>query len=144
MQPEGRIGNNTSDEEVIAAVGYLLCSLGTACIYYGTEQGFSGHGSDVAIREAMFDQSASGKSLLNPNCRIYKEVAKIAMVARGSEALRFGRMYYREISGDGEHFGLPFGTTYTLAFARVLYGHEVLVAYNVSTQARHDRVIVDA
>ena len=143
-QPAGRIGNGAPDQQVIAAVGYLLCSLGTACIYYGTEQGFSGQGNDEAIREAMFDKAANGKSLLNTDCLIYKEIAKIAKVARGSEALRFGRMYFREISGDGEHFGLPFGTAYTLAFARVLYGHEVLVAYNVSAAARHDRVIVDA
>jgi len=39
---------------------------------------------------------------------------------------------------------LPFGSTYTLAFSRLLYGQEVLVAYNVSDADRHDRVIVDA
>lgn len=53
-------------------------------------------------------------------------------------------MYYRQISGDGEHFGFPFGSTYTLAFSRVLYPREILVAYNVSDQSRQDRVIVDA
>jgi len=58
--------------------------------------------------------------------------------------LRFGRMYYRQISGDGEHFGFPFGSTYTLAFSRLLYATEVLVAYNVADHTRHDRVIVDA
>ena len=51
---------------------------------------------------------------------------------RTHEPLRFGRMYYREISGDGIDFGLPFGTTYTLAFSRLLYPREVLVAYNIS------------
>ena len=40
-QPAGRFANGAPDEQVIAAIGYLLCSLGTACIYYGTEQGFS-------------------------------------------------------------------------------------------------------
>jgi alpha-amylase len=50
----------------------------------------------------------------------------------------------RQISGDGENFGLPFGSTYTLAFSRLLYAQEVLVAYNVSDQARADCVIVDA
>jgi hypothetical protein len=53
-------------------------------------------------------------------------------------------MYYRQISGDGANFGLPYGTTYTLAFSRLLYGREVLVAYNVSSQPRNDFVIVDA
>ena len=59
------------------------------------------------------------------------------------QPLRFGRMYYRQISGDGEHFGYPIGSTYTLAFSRLLYPQEVLVAHNVSDQAREDRVVVD-
>jgi hypothetical protein len=63
---------------------------------------------------------------------------------RTHEPLRFGRMYYRQISDDGQHFGFPFGFTYTLAFSRMLYPQEVLVAYNVSDEARDDRIIVDA
>ena len=46
-------------------------------------------------------------------------------------------------TADGVTFGLPYGSTYTLAFARLLYGQEVLVAYNVSAAARKDRVVVD-
>jgi len=53
-------------------------------------------------------------------------------------------MYYRQISGNGIDFGFPFGSTYTLAFSRMLYGHEVLVAYNVSGQQRSDGVLIDA
>lgn len=143
-QPSGRFANGAPDEQVIAAIGFLLCALGTACIYYGTEQGFSGHGGDDEIREAMFDKAVSGRNLLNRDCRIYQEIAKIAEVMRRTEPLRFGRMYYRQISGNGQHFGFPFGTTYTLAFSRLLYGQEVLVAYNVSGAPRSDFVIVDS
>src|SRR6266446_200714 len=91
----------------------------------------------------MFDQAMPGRSLLNPECVIYQEIAKIAAVMRTTPALRFGRMYFRQISGDGVHFGLPYGTNYTLAFSRIVYGTEVLVAYNVSDQPRDDFVIVD-
>jgi alpha-amylase len=91
----------------------------------------------------MFDPT-DGRNLLNPGCRIYREIAKIADVMRNQEPLRFGRMYYREISGDGLSFGLPFGSAYTLAFSRMLYPREVLVAYNISDRTRRDRVIVDA
>jgi glycosidase len=143
-QPAGRFGVGAPDEQIIAAVGYLLCSLGTVCIYYGTEQGFEGKGGDNDIREAMFDKNTPGRNLLNPDCTIYREIAKIAQVMRMTEPLRFGRMYFRQISGDGIHFGLPFGKTYTLAFSRILYGREVLVAYNVSDQNRSDCVIVDS
>jgi glycosidase len=143
-QPGGRFASGAPDEQVIAASGYLLCSLGTACIYYGTEQGFEGRGGDNDIREAMFDTNSPGRNLLNPDATIYQEIAKIAQVMRTTEPLRFGRMYFRQISGDGIHFGFPYGTTYTLAFSRILYGREVLVAYNVSEQSRNDCVIVDA
>ncbi|MDR3628897.1 MAG: alpha-amylase family glycosyl hydrolase [Desulfocapsaceae bacterium] len=144
-QPDGRIGAGPApDEQIIGAVGFLLCALGTPCLYYGTEQGFEGKGGDNDIREAMFDTSRPGVNLLNTDCLIYSEISAIARVMRSTEALRFGRMYYRQISGDGEHFGFPYGTDYTLAFSRLLYGSEVLVAYNVSSQARSDYIIVDA
>jgi glycosidase len=143
-QPGGRFANGAPDDQVIAAIGYLLCSLGTTCIYYGTEQGFSGHGGDNQMREAMFDKATPGRNLLNTDCTIYKEIGKIAQVVRTNEPLRFGRMYFRQISGDHEHFGFPFGSTYTLAFSRILFPDEVLVAYNVSQSTRHDSVIVDS
>jgi len=143
-QPTGRFANGADDEQVIAAIGFVLCTLGTACIYYGTEQGFSGQGGDNQMREAMFDKARPGQNLLNAHCTIYSEIARIAAVRRGSEPLRFGRIYYRQISGNGRDFGFPFGSTYTLAFSRLLYGQEVLVAYNVSASPRADRVVVDA
>ena len=52
-------------------------------------------------------------------------------------------MYYRQISGNGQQFGFPFGSNYTLAFSRMLMGREVLVAYNVSVASRSDSVVVD-
>jgi alpha-amylase len=143
-QPSGRFANGASDDQVIAAIGYLLTSLGMACLYYGTEQGLSGSGSDEGMREALFDRSTPGRNLLNPSCRIYQEIAKIAAVHQSTPALRYGRMYFREISGDGQTFGLPWqGLEYTLAFSRLLYGHETLVAYNVSSSPRQDNVLVD-
>ena len=142
-QPYGRIAEGAPDEQVIAAIGYLLCALGTACIYYGTEQGFEGKGGDNEMREAMFDVARPGVNLLNPDCTIYKSIAAIAAVMREREPLRFGRMYYRPISTDVTLFGYPTGTKYTLAFSRVLAEREILIAYNVSPQSRNDCVLID-
>jgi hypothetical protein len=97
----------------------------------------------VGSGQALFDTTGN-RSMLNTQCRIYQEIAKIAAVMRVHEPLRFGRMYYRQISGNGQDFGFPFGSTYPLAFSRILYPHEVLVAYNVSNQTRQDSVVVDA
>ncbi len=143
-QPGGRFGNGAPADQVVGAVGFLLLSLGTPCIYYGTEQGFSGHGGDNQIREAMFDRSPGGGNLMNVQCDIYQKISAIAKVFHSQEPLRFGRLYYRQISGDGVNFGFPYGSTYTLAFSRLLYGREVLVAYNISSSARSDCVLIDA
>jgi glycosidase len=149
-QPAGRIGALANDAQVIAAVGFLLCALGTPCIYYGTEQGFSGRGGDSDIREAMFDaNNPAAASLLNTGCSIYQAIARIAAVVQAQPPLRFGRMYYRPIASNpptdpnGHDFGLPYGSDYTLAFSRMLYGREVLVAYNVARLPRKDYVVID-
>jgi glycosidase len=145
-QPSGRFGTGAPDLQIVAAIGFLLCYLGTACIYYGTEQGVEGGagGDDNGLRRALFDKATPGRNLLNPDCTIYKSIAAIAKVMREREPLRFGRMYFRPISTNEVQFGLPHGSSYTLAFSRLLYGREVLVAYNVSSIARNDRVVVDA
>ena len=92
----------------------------------------------------MFDLGDHSKNLLNPECTIYREIAEIARLNKKLEALRFGRMYFREISGNGVDFGLPQGHPCTLAFSRILAEQEVMVAYNTSTtESRSDYVIVD-
>jgi glycosidase len=140
-----RFGADAPDRQVIAGIGYLLCSLGATCIYYGTEQGFSGQGNgDQFIREPMFDLDDPAVNYLNQDCTIYQEIAKIARIHQELEALRFGRMYFRAISGNGVDFGLPYGHPCTLAFSRILSDQEVLVAYNTSaTDTREDSVIID-
>ena len=43
---------------------------------YGTEQGFSGHGGDNQLREAMFDKATADRNLLNTQCTMYQEIAR--------------------------------------------------------------------
>ena len=145
-QPTAASPHGATDEQVIAAIGYLLCALGTPCIYYGTEQGFAGHGGDNAIREAMFDTSHAGPE--PPQHRLQDLQGDRARSRRSCGPRRrcdsAGCTSARS-PATAMHFGLPFGTGYTLAFSRILYGREVLVAYNVSGTNPHDFfVIVDA
>jgi glycosidase len=141
-----RFSAGARDEQVIAAIGYMICAVGTPCIYYGTEQGLAGEGpGDEFIREPLFDLTTPGESHLNPKGRIYRAIAQIASVHRQRPALRFGRMYFRETSFDGRGFGLPQGQPCILAFSRILDGEELLVAYNTSTaETLEANVIVDA
>ena len=131
-------------------MGYLLTSLGVPCIYYGTEQGFDGGGdSDKYIRECMFGGkwgafNTTGQHFFNSDHPIYKRTAQIAAVRQKEPALRYGRQYFREISGNGVDFGYPMDGKCTLAYSRILDDTEILIALNLDSTPRNDFVTVDA
>jgi len=91
----------------------ISTTLGIPCIYYGSEQGFDGEGdNDRYIREAMFGGEFGAFRSRDRHCfdednPLYKELAKILALRKEKIALRRGRQYLREISGDGQSFGLP-------------------------------------
>jgi glycosidase len=150
-RPWRRFMHNAGGDPRLAvmAVGFILTGLGIPCIYSGTEQGFDGGGdSDVYIREAMFGGNwgafdTTGAHFFNDRHPIYQGIARVARVREAEPALRYGRQYFRDISGDGEHFGTPTTGKTTLAFSRVLDTDEILVAFNVDTEPREDWVLVD-
>ncbi|MCU7551838.1 alpha-amylase family glycosyl hydrolase [Chitinophagaceae bacterium LB-8] len=140
-----RFGNNAAPEQIIAGIAFLLCALGTPCIYYGTEQGFDGCGeNDSAIRECMFNLEDKNTNLLNTQSAIYQAIAAIARFRNESNVLRFGRMFVRELSNDGIHFHLPNCHKCTLAFSRVLFDQEVVFIYNSSnSEAKEECILID-
>lgn len=46
--------------------------------------------------------------------------------------MKFGRMYMREYSDDGNTFHLPVTRDCMLSFSRILFDEEMLVVYNTS------------
>ena len=136
--------------QAVLAVGYLLTSQGVPCIYYGTEQGFDGGGDhDSYVRECMFGGQwgafdSTGHHFFKQDHPIYKGIARIVGVRQREPALRYGRQYFREISGNGRDFGHPLNGTCTLAYSRILDTSEILVAMNLDTNPRGDFVTVDA
>jgi len=128
---------------VIGAIGFLLCAQGTPSIYYGTEQGFTRQRRRHQMREAMYDQGRRAEKPAEPECRIYEEIARIADVMRRHD--RSVRTHVlRQIAGESLSFGFPSVRPIRLPSHASYTGQEILVAYNVSEEARHDRVIVDA
>ncbi len=120
-------------------------TLGIPCVYYGSEQSFNGHateerdGNDLFLREAMFGGTfgaleSSGYHFFNDRSNVYVEFAKILKIRKEELALRRGRQYQREISGDGINFGLPkmFGKEIrsVVAWSRILDTQEIVVAIN--------------
>jgi glycosidase len=141
--------SNPFPTQAILAIGYLLTSQGIPCIYYGTEQGFDGGGDhDSYVRECMFGGQwgafdSTGHHFFNQDHPIYKGIARIAGVRQQEPALRYGRQYFREISGNGRDFGHPIDGRCTLAYSRILDTNEILVAMNLDTSPRADFVTVD-
>ncbi len=142
--------SNPYPMQAVQAVGYLLTGLGVPCIYYGTEQGFDGGGpADLYVRECMFGGNwgafdTVGCHFFDPANPIYKGISRIAAVRAATPALRYGRQYFREISGNGMDFGHPVNGQCTLAYSRILDTTEVLVALNLTGSAREDYVTVDS
>ncbi len=141
--------DNPHPQQAVLAMGYLLTSLGVPCIYYGTEQGFDGGGdSDTYVRECMFGGQwgafdTTGVHFFNQQHPIYQGIKAIAQLRQREPALRYGRQYFREISGDGNGFGHPLDSHATLAYSRILDTEEVLIAMNLSDQPRSDFITVD-
>lgn len=148
--PRGRfLHNNPFNRQAVLAIGYLLTSSGIPCIYYGTEQGFDGGGDhDKYIRECMFGGkwgafNTAGHHFFDPENTIYKEISRIAKIRHDEPALRYGRQYFREISGDGANFGYPIDGRCTLAYSRILDDTEILISINLDTNPRNDFITVD-
>ena len=79
---------------------------------------------------------SSGYHFFNESSTVYVEFAKILKIRKAELALRRGRQYLREISGDGIHFGLPkmSGTEIrsVVPWSRILDREEIVVAINTN------------
>ncbi len=116
------------DDQVTLGLACLFSLPGVPCVYYGTEQGLSGAGSDPAVREALW-----GGPGFNEQSPFYIEIQKIAKVRGSHPALRYGRFYFRPISGDGLTFGISTFPQGVLAFSRILNDEEAIIVANTNS-----------
>ena len=116
------------DDQVTLGLACLFSLPGIPCLYYGTEQGLHGAGSDPAVREAIW-----GGPGFPQNSTYYQHITQIAAVRRASPALRYGRFYFRPISGDQQNFGVSTFVNGTLSFSRILMDQEIVVVANTDT-----------
>jgi glycosidase len=157
-----RKGNNKArfcahddgDKLMLSAIALNLCTLGIPCVYYGSEQAFDGAGgNDRYIREAMFGGAfgafrSRNRHFFDESSPIYIELAKVANIRRQEIALRRGRQYLRQISGDGANFGFPVimgdRMRSVVAWSRLFVEQEILVAANTDpNQASSAWVTID-
>lgn len=128
------------DDQVTLAMACLFSLPGIPCLYYGTEQGLHGSGSDPGVREALW-----GAPGLDESNWFYRETAKIAAVRRRERALRYGSLFLRPVSGDGCDFGISPFLQGIIAFSRILEDDEIVTVANTSVSRRVSvDVVVDA
>ena len=128
------------DNQVTLGLACLYSLPGIPCLYYGTEQGLHGAGKDdEAVREALW-----GGPGFNRQSDFYHAIQQIATVRAQQSALRYGRFYFRPLSGDGVTFGVSGFPQGVIAFSRILNDQEVVVAANTNpAQAQQLDVILE-
>jgi len=117
------------DDQVTMGVACLYSLPGVPCLYYGTEQGLHGSGSDAAVREALWGIAPT----FPQNTSFFLEIQRVVAVRNAEPALRYGRFYFRPISGNSVNFGVSPFPAGTLAWSRILNDQEVLIVANTST-----------
>ncbi len=128
------------DDQLTLGVACLFCLQGIPCLYYGTEQGLHGNGNaPEAVREALW-----GKPLpFDQSNTFFQAIRDIVHVRDSQAALRYGRQYFRPLSGDGLNFSTSQLAPGVLAFSRILSNLEVVVVANTTTQSETLAIIVD-
>jgi glycosidase len=130
---------NRFDRQVSLGLACLFSLQGIPCVYYGTEQGLHGHGTDEAVREALW-----GGPGFNRGSAFFQALKKIADVRRVHTPLRYGRQYFRPVSGNGVDYAVSPFAGGIVSFSRILNDAEVLVVANThATQTIAVDVIVD-
>ncbi len=156
---KSRFGARTQAAAQLSAILALnATTLGIPCYYYGTEQLLDGNGggdhADRYIREAAFGGDfgpfrSRHRHVFDEASAGFRQLADVLELRRREPALRRGRQYLRETSGDGITFGLPTGfggqVRGIVAWSRILADREVLCAINTDpTQAQQAWVTIDA
>jgi glycosidase len=137
-------------KRVTLAHAMLFGLRGVPTIYSGDEQGFAGNGDDRAAREDMFaskvasynatrlvgTDATTAQSNFNPRHPLYRAIAALAALRHDHAALRRGRQVVR---AESERPGLFAASRFD-----PVDGHEILVAFNTSTQPLVANVEVNA
>ena len=82
------------------------------------------------VREALWGKSDA----FSQNSSYFRAIQLLSLVRDAQPALRYGRCYFRPISGDGVHFGVSTSAPGIISFSRILSQQEILIVANTQTQ----------
>jgi len=127
------------DLQMVMGITSLFLLQGIPCLYYGTEQGLHGSGgSDANVREALWGKP----SAFDITHHFYQAIQQLSLLRSQHPALRYGRQYFREISGNGIEFGISHTKPGVLAFSRILNDTEVIIVANTNMGSEWNGYVV--
>lgn len=138
----------TAVDQIKLGLALLFTLQGVPSLYYGTEQLLQGTvdangrpelNTNESVREALWGKP-DAFSTATP---LFREIRRLAQLRLSEPALRYGRQYFREVSGNGNDFGHSQGSGGIVAFSRVLGDREVLVAANTGEHAFTGMILLD-
>jgi len=138
----------TPPEQVSLALVLMFTLQGIPSVYYGTEQALSGTvdgagNPDLSANESTREALWGRPNAFDTSTAAFTAIRRLSDLRDDEPALRYGRLYFREVSGGGDDFGHSFGAGGVVAFSRVLVDREVLVVANTGAQPFAGSVIVD-
>jgi hypothetical protein len=103
-------------------------------VYYGTEQGLHGINMNGGTNDALVREALWGIQPQFPQTSFFfTEMKKIALLRNHEPALRYGRFYFRPVSGNSVDFGVSSFPGGILAWSRILNDREVQIVANTNT-----------
>ena len=124
-----RFHNSNFPQQTTIALTCLMAMQGIPCIYYGTEQGLDGHGDRREyVREALWGM----QNAFSQQHDLFMLLKDLTQLRNSIPALRYGRQYFRECSGNGTEFSYSPFENGIVAFSRILNDKEILVAANTN------------
>lgn len=139
---------NTPSKQVSLAIALLFTLQGIPCLYYGTEQEFSGTVDGSGNPDLTANESSREALWGNPNgfaktSTAFKMIQTLSQLREREPSLAYGRLYFREISKNGTDFGHSYGRGGLVIFSRILVDREIVVIANTGNQPFSGSVIVD-
>jgi glycosidase len=139
---------STPADQVTLAIALLFTLQGIPSVYYGTEQSLSGTvdvngNADLSANESSREAFWGKLNAFDTSAFVFKQIRALSELRDNEPPLRYGRFYFREVSGNGSDFGHSFGAGGIVAFSRILVDREILVVANTSIQQFSGAVILD-
>jgi glycosidase len=138
----------TPVEQITLALALLFTLQGIPSLYYGTEQSLTGTvdangDADLNAKESSREALWGKPGAFSTATPVFRQIQSLSRLRESEPPLTYGRLYFREVSGNGIDFGHSLGSGGLVAFSRILVDREILVVANTGTQAFSGAVLVD-